>query len=82
MTEDTVILAGKLDKLIDLLAPTDYCDTAGALQIIGLKNLRDLKKLNEQGILPRFKRTGRNYVYKKSDCKRAAEMLDNKEVFI
>lgn len=60
---------------------TDYCDTQEAARIIGLNNTRDLKRLYEQGVLPRYPR-GTGFKYKKTDCHKVAAMLDNKQITI
>lgn len=58
---------------------TDYCETEEASRIIGLNNTRDLKKLHDQGVLPRYSR-GTGYKYKKSDCYKVAALLDNNQI--
>lgn len=62
-----------------LSTQTDYCDTQEAARIIGLNNTRDLKKLYDQGVLPRYQR-GTAYKYKKTDCHKVAAMLDNNQI--
>lgn len=64
-----------------LSSQSDYCDTDEAARIIGLDNTRYLKRLFEQGVLPRYPR-GTGYKYKKTDCYRVAALLDNNQIKI
>lgn len=61
---------------------SEYCDTREALAIMGLTNSRDLKALSDMGVLPRYQRTPGSYKYKKSDCKKVAQALDNGTITI
>lgn len=68
-----------LQSIEGLLAgqQTEYCDTQEAARIIGLDNPDDLKQLHDMGVLPRYQRKGRTFKYKKAECKKAAQALDN-----
>jgi hypothetical protein len=70
----------ELNSIKVLLASnqTDYCmDSQEAMRIIGITNSRQLKELHDAGFLPRYDR-GAGFVYKKSDCYKAANALDVK----
>lgn len=85
MTEESIRdLIKAIDKLCEVMGnnKTDYCGSQEALLIIGLSNIRDLKKLNELGVLIRYKRKGSNYLYKKSECIKVAELLDLQKIVI
>lgn len=82
MTIAETILVNELKEIKNLLADQDYLycrDSEDAAQRIGLTNTRDLKKLHEMGVLPRYER-GKSFRYKKTDCIKVAAMLDNNEI--
>lgn len=75
------ILMEVKDQLVT--SKSEYCFTEEALLLIGLKDYRDLKTLVDMNIgFRRYQRKGSSYVYKKSECRLIAEMLDNKEITI
>jgi len=77
--EDLKQILNEIRKLTE----SEYCYTEEALLLIGLKDYRDLKILVDKNIgFKRYKRKGSSYVYKKSECKLIAQMLDNKEIII
>jgi hypothetical protein len=81
-TEEAILQELKTISSALLANQTDYADSEEAARIISLKNTRDLKRLNEMQILPRYPRGkgGKGYVYKKKDCHRVAAMLDENKI--
>lgn len=67
-----------LQDIKQLLAAnqSDYCETEEACRIIGVKNYRYLKQLNDRGLLPRYQR-GDSFKYKKTDLYKIAAKLDS-----
>ena len=59
---------------------SDYCETQEACRIIGVNNIRALKHLNDKGVLTRYPREGKRFVYKKTECYKVAALLDNKTI--
>lgn len=57
----------------------DMCHSGEAIRILCLSNVRDLKKLNDMGVLPRYIRGG-TYVYKKAECYLLNEKLNTGDV--